>query len=58
MYLASSRRFRHVDLLLCPQALDGFSTLDPRRHAEILDVGYRAAVERIDEIAALVASAG
>jgi NTE family protein len=58
MYLASSRRFRHVDLLLCPQALDGFSTLDPKRHSEILDIGYRAALERIDEIAALVAGAG
>lgn len=58
MYLASSRRFRHVDLLLCPQALDGYSTLDPKRHSEILDIGYRAALERIDEIAALVERAG
>jgi len=58
MYLASSRRFRHVDLLLCPQELDGFSTLDPKRHREILDIGYRAARERIAEIAALVEGAG
>lgn len=55
MYLASARRFRHVDLLLCPQALDGFSTLDPKRHRDILDIGYQSAQERIDEIAALVA---
>jgi len=58
MYLASERKFRHVDLVICPQELDSYSTLDPKRHREILDIGYRAAQERLDEIVALVERAG
>jgi NTE family protein len=58
MFLASARKFRHVDVLLCPQELDAFATLDPKRHREILEIGYRAACERIAEIAALVEAAG
>ncbi|HEX9800825.1 MAG TPA: patatin-like phospholipase family protein [Thermoanaerobaculia bacterium] len=57
MYLASARKFRHVDLVLCPQHLDAYSTLDPKRHVEIFEIGYRAADERMDEIVALVSGA-
>ena len=57
MYLASARKFRHVDLVLCPQELDAYSTLDPKRHVEIFEIGYRAANERMDEIVALVSGA-
>jgi NTE family protein len=58
MYLASESKFRQVDLVLCPQELDGFSTLDPKRHRQILDIGYHAAMARLDEITTLVARAG
>jgi NTE family protein len=57
MYLAAARKFRYLDLVLCPQELDAYSTLDPKRHREILDIGYRAAAERMDEILALLARA-
>jgi NTE family protein len=57
MYLASARRFRYVDLVLCPQELEGYSTLDPKRHRDILEIGYRAALERMDEIRTLLARA-
>lgn len=58
MFLASARKFRHVDVLICPQELDAYSTLDSKRHREILDIGYRAALARLDEIAPLVERAG
>jgi NTE family protein len=57
MYLAAARRFRQVDLVLCPQELEAYSTLDPKRHRDILEVGYRAAIERLEEIRALLARA-
>lgn len=57
MYLASARKFRHVDLVLCPQELDAYSTLDAKRHREILEIGYSAASARMDEIVALVRGA-
>jgi NTE family protein len=57
MFLASQRRFRHVDLVLCPQELESFATLDPKRHEQIAEIGYRAALARLDEIRALVQAA-
>ena len=54
MYQASLRKFHEVDLVLSPQELEVYRTLDPKRHEEIVAIGYRAASERIDEIAALV----
>jgi len=57
MYLASQRRFRHLDLVLCPQELEAFATLDPKRHEQIAEIGYRAALERLDEIKLLLEGA-
>lgn len=57
MYQASLRKFHHVDLVLCPQELEVHKTLDPKRHEEIVAIGYRAACERMDEIAALATRA-
>lgn len=56
MYLASQRKFRHVDLVICPQRLAEFGTFDFKHHREILDIGHRAASERMDEIRALCAA--
>lgn len=50
MFLASQRKFRHVDLMLCPRQLRDYRTFDLKHHREILDIGYRAASEQIDEI--------
>jgi len=50
MYLASERKFRHVDLLLCPQELERFATIDAKHHGEILEIGRDAARQRIDEL--------
>lgn len=54
MFHAAQRKFRHLDLVLCPPELERYALFDLRRHAEILDVGYRAARARMDEIVRLV----
>lgn len=54
MFHASKRKFHHADLVLSPAELSRFSTFDTRRHAEIVEVGYRAALEQMDAIRALV----
>lgn len=54
MFHASRRKFHHADLVLSPPALAQYATFDTRRHAEIADLGYRAALERIDAIRALL----
>jgi len=54
MYHASKRKFHHADLVLSPTELSRYSTFDLRRHAEIVDVGYRAALRRMDAIGALL----
>jgi NTE family protein len=54
MYLASARKFREVDLLLCPTELNSYTMLDVKKHREILEIGYRAAVAQMDEIQALL----
>jgi NTE family protein len=54
MYHASKRKFHHAALVLEPAELAGYSTFDTRRHKEIVEIGYRAAMERMDEIRALV----
>ncbi len=58
MYLSSKRKFHRCDLLLSPPELSGFGTFDTKHVREIFDVGYRAARERMDEIASLVARRG
>lgn len=54
MFHASKRKFHHADLVICPPELSRFTTFDLKRHAEIAEIGYRAALERMDEIRALV----
>lgn len=54
MFYASKRKFHHADLVLSPAGLSRFSTFDTRRHAEIVEVGYRAALEAMDEIRAIL----
>ncbi|MND00219.1 hypothetical protein D3C83_187530 [compost metagenome] len=58
MYHASRRKFHHVDLVISPPELRRYSTFDTRRHAEIAELGYRVALERMAEIRALVESGG
>jgi hypothetical protein len=42
--------------VLCPPELGRFGTFDLKRHPEIAEIGYRAALERMEEIRALVGS--
>jgi len=58
MFLASRRKFRFADLVLCPPELTRFGMFDAKRHAEILEIGRRAASERMDEIRALLERGG
>ncbi len=54
MFHASKRKFHHADLVIAPAGLARFSTFDTRRHAEIAEVGYRAALEQMDAIRAIL----
>lgn len=54
MYHASKRKFHHADLVVSPLDLARFSTLDTRRHAEIIEIGYRAALDAMASIRALL----
>jgi len=54
MFHASRRKFHHADLVLVPEELTRFSTFDTRRHAAIVEVGYRAARDRMPEILGLL----
>lgn len=50
MYLASKRKFHACDVVICPEELSRFGVFDTKNLRAILEVGYRATVERIDEI--------
>lgn len=54
MYHASKRKFHHADLVVSPLDLARFSTFDTRRHAEIIEIGYRAALDAMAAIRALI----
>jgi NTE family protein len=54
MFHKSELKFELCDLVLCPEALSDYGTFDSRHFPEIVEVGYRAARERMDEILALV----
>jgi len=58
MHLASQRKFRHTDVMLTPEGLSEFGMFDLKRHKKIVDLGRRAARERIDEIRELAKKAG
>jgi NTE family protein len=55
MYHASARRFDRAQFVLCPPELARYATFDTRRHREIAEIGYRAAIESMEEIRAAVA---
>lgn len=50
MYSASRRKFHQCDLVISPAELSRYGNFDTRHYEEILDIGYRAARERMDEI--------
>ena len=54
MFYNSRRKFHQCDLLISPQELSGYGNFDTRHYAEILEIGYRAARERMHEIVCLV----
>ncbi|MEO8198457.1 MAG: patatin-like phospholipase family protein [Thermoanaerobaculia bacterium] len=54
MYHASKRKFQHADLVLSPPGLTGFDTFDLRRHVEIVEIGYRAALDQMEAIRAIL----
>ena len=54
MYHASKRKFHHADLVVSPLDLARFSTFDTRRHAEVIEIGYRAALDALPAIRALL----
>jgi NTE family protein len=57
MFSASRRKFHQCDLVISPEQLGGYGNFDTRHYAEIMDIGYRAARERMGEITQLVRSA-
>jgi len=54
MYHASKRKFHHADLVVSPLDLARFSTFDTRRHAEVIEIGHRAALDQMDAIRAIL----
>jgi len=54
MYYNSHHKFHQCDVLICPPGLSGYGTFDTKHYAEILEVGYRAACERMDSIVELL----
>jgi NTE family protein len=53
MFHSAKRKFHQVDLVFSPPGLTRFATFDTRRHAEIVEIGYQAALERMDAVRAL-----
>lgn len=54
MFHTSRRKFHHADLVISPAGLSRFSTFDTRRHAEIVEIGYQAALAQMDAIGSLI----
>ncbi len=55
MHQASRRKFAQAALVLCPPDLAGYATFDIKRHREIAEIGYQAAIARMDDIGRLLA---
>jgi NTE family protein len=53
MYYRSRDRFHQCDLVICPPELARYGHFDTKHYADILEIGYRAARERMSEIAGL-----
>ncbi len=54
MYYSSKRKFHRCDLVLAPPELSRYGAFDTKLMPEILEIGYRAANERMTEIRRLV----
>ena len=54
MHAAARRKFHLADLVISPPELARYSLFDGKRHPEILELGYQATRERLDEIRALL----
>ena len=54
MYHASRRKFDQAALVLCPPELSRYATFDIKRHREIAEIGYQAAIERMGDIRRLL----
>jgi NTE family protein len=54
MHNASRQRFGRCDLVLCPRELSRFGPFDTKAMQECLEIGYRAAGERLPEIRDLI----
>lgn len=50
MYLASKRKFHACDVVISPQELSRFGVFDTKHLRAIFEVGYRATLEKIEEI--------
>lgn len=55
MYNSSKPKFAQCDLLICPGELSRYGTFDTRHFAEMMEIGYRAAVDRREDIRRLLA---
>jgi NTE family protein len=50
MYFNSKTKFHECDVMLCPSELGRFGLFDTKNHREIFDIGYKAAMDRLDDI--------
>lgn len=58
MYHSSKRKFHLCDMVLSPPELSRFGTFDMKHVADILEIGYRAARDRMAEIVELLGHRG
>lgn len=54
MYYSSRRKFHHCQLIFCPEELSRFGTFDTKHFREIMQIGYRAAEEEMDNVLSLM----
>lgn len=54
MHYGSRSKFHLCDLVLCPPELGAYGAFETKQFAEIVEVGYQAARDRMDEIRRLV----
>lgn len=50
MFFSSRRKFHDCDIMFCPEELSRFGMFEIKSHREILEIGYLAALERIEMI--------
>jgi len=54
MFFSSKRKFRQCDLVICPEELSRFGIFDGKNQRSILEIGYAAALEKIEAIRTLI----